>query len=106
MVVFGYSSSVVYALASVLVATTLARAACSVFETVIVARMKDQINAGSFSAYTNAIASFGAAAAPLIMGKSILQGWTFTYTLILIESIALIILIAGFTFFTKRTKAR
>ncbi len=106
VVVFGYSSSVVYALASVLVATTLARAACSVFETVIVARMKDQINAGSFSAYTNAIASFGAAAAPLIMGKSMLQGWTFTYTLILIESIALIILIAGFTFFTKRTKAR
>jgi predicted MFS family arabinose efflux permease len=104
IVLFGYSSNIVVALVTVLLASALSRAVCAVFETVIVARMKDQLNAGSFSAYTHATASFGAAAAPLIMGNSIGLGWSFTYTFILIECVVIVALASSFMLFTKKSK--
>jgi predicted MFS family arabinose efflux permease len=104
IVLFGYSTNIVVALVTVLLASMLSRAVCAVFETVIVARMKDQLNAGSFSAYTNATASFGAAAAPLIMGNSIGLGWSFTYTFILIECVVIVALASSFMLFTKKSK--
>lgn len=103
-VLFGYSTNVVVALTTVLGAALLSRAVCSIFETVIVARMKEQINAGSFSAYTNATASFGAAAAPMIMGICISKSWTTTYTVLLIESVVIVAFTACFMLFLRKSK--
>lgn len=92
-VLFGYSSGVVIAIVLLLIYALLSRAVCSVFETVIVSRMKDQISVGGFAAYTNATASIGAAAAPAVMGVTIALGWGVTYSVILAEIILQTLLI-------------
>ena len=103
VVYFAYSINVVLAIVLLLVYALVSRAVCSVFETVIVARMKDQINAGGFAAYTNATASIGAAAAPAIMGVTISAGWGITYGVILVEIIVQTLLIGLLiALFTKK----
>ena len=93
-VFFGYTLSVVIALVLLLLYAVCSRAVCAVYETVIVSKMKDKLNAGSFAAYTNATASIGAAAAPLIMGNVVKAGgWTVTYGVLIAECLFMTFLI-------------
>lgn len=103
-VVFGYSANLILAIVLLLATALCTRAINAIYETVIVAKMSRQINSGSFAAYTNATASFGAAAAPFIMGRTIEIGWSLSYTVILIEAVALAVLIGLLIIFCVRKK--
>lgn len=93
-VLFGYTLSVIIALVLLLLYAVTSRAVCAVYETVIVSKMKDKLNAGSFAAYTNATASIGAAAAPLIMGNVVKAGgWSVTYGVLICECVVMTLLI-------------
>lgn len=107
LVYFVYGVNFILALVVLVAFALLSRAVCSVYETVIVAKMQKRINAGSFAAFTNATASFGAAASPLIMGNSVLKGWSFTYGFMLVECVLTAVLISMFlVFFVKTTKSK
>ena len=103
-VLYGYSVNFVLAIVLLLSTALFARGVNAIYETVIIAKMSRQINTGSFAAYTNAIASFGAAAAPFIMGRTIEIGWSLSYTVILIEAIALAVFIGLLLIFCVRKK--
>lgn len=107
-VMFGYTLSVIVALVLLLLYAVCSRAVCSVYETVIVSKMKDKLNAGSFAAYTNATASIGAAAAPLIMGNVVKAGgWTVTYGVLIGECLFMALLIlAVLVLFVPKTKKK
>ena len=109
-VLFGYSVNFILAIVLLLATALVTRAVNAIYETVIVAKMSSQINAGSFAAYTNATASFGAAAAPFIMGRTIEAGramgigWDLSYSLILLEAIVLALFIVMLIAFCVRKK--
>lgn len=109
-VVFGYSANFILAIVLLLATALCARAVNAIYETVIISKMNKQLDTGSFAAYTNATASFGAAAAPFIMGRTIEAGktmgigWSLSYTVILIEAIALAIFIFLLIVFCVRKK--
>ncbi len=109
-VLFGYSINFILAIVLLLATALCARAVNAIYETVIIVKMSRQINTGSFAAYTNATASFGAAAAPFIMGRTIEAGrtigigWSLSYSVILIESVALAVFIIMLVAFCVRKK--
>ena len=98
MVLF-YDFNVVVSLIVLVIFLNLLYGARVIFSSVVAFKMKDQLNAGAYSALGNAFASFGVSFAPTIVGAIIeTSGWAVSYFAIMIMVVVIVLILIALSF--------
>lgn len=80
LLVFFYDANIILYLVLVIVFVVIANGIKAICLSVITFKMKDQINAGAYSALSNAVASVAAGVAPVVLGRiKDVYGWVANY---------------------------
>lgn len=103
LLAFFYKTHVLVALALTIVFVVITNGVKSIFISIITFKMRKQINAGAFSAISNAIASLAAGITPTIIGSIIdSNGWQIAYFVTFGLAIFLTVAIAVIDFFVRK----